>query len=516
MKKSKSFKSLSDLKDIDLFRSDDKAIASNQKKESQANKELVASEPVSTNPSTNQKESTFQKPSLGTIEQEDSYQQRLKWITQREKDVSVGESALIISKRELESQKIELIKTRDKLTADIRVHERRLEKLDQLEAIESELNIKKASLHAKAVSLTTKSAVLEAKERDIKKELTLSKKNEQRAIKENISLSMAIERQGKKIRESLIESQKVLKINELQKQELKEAKKEINHLHKQIISLEQKDQEVSGKFKINLDNWDFVEFLINNGSSATQLGYAGKRIAVCGDGPWQKKDFEKLLKSKGFLPVDPSNSQAEVAVVGRDFNEEEVEGQLIARQHKKIHFYSQELLISSIATRQNPLNNPELYEDLLNEFSEDHPGLLFLMDSFEFPWPLANISDSVALVFTTDGLVDQSPLVSVGYRVGIERGLDRDARRSILSNSFSGSYDHLKRWYVDSDEYMARWGKPNSRTRLFQMSHHIHALIISRRGNPSMKYAVLDWKEDLNGLKKFYKPYMGFKWPVLK
>ena len=205
-----------------------------------------------------------------------------------------------------------------------------------------------------------------------------------------------------------------------------------------------------------------------------------------------------------------------MAVVGRDFNEEEVEGQLIVRQHKKIHFYSQELLISSIATRQNPLNNPELYEDLLNEFSEDHPGLLFLMDNFEFPWPLANISDSVALVFTADGHVDQSPLVSVGYRVGIERGLDRDARRNILSNSFSGSYDHLKRWYVDSDEYMARWGKPNSRTRLFQMSHHIHALIISRRGNPSMKYAVLDWKEDLNWLKKFYKPYMGFKWPVLK
>ncbi len=516
MKKSKSFKSLSDLKDIDLFRSDDKAITSNQKKDSQISKELVNSKPLSLYPSDNEKKSTSQKPILGSIEQEDSYQERLKWIARREEDVSVNESALIISKRAFEKEKIELMKARDKLTAEIRLHEKRLEKLDQLEAFEAKLNLKKNNLHAKEVSFTSKLATLEAKERDIKQELALSKKNEQRAIKENVSLSMAIDRQGKKIKDALLAFQRVHKTNELQKLELKEAKNEISSLKRKNHSLEEVALAASGSFKIKLDSWDFIEFLVENGSTAPQLGYSGKKIAICGDGPWLKKDFERLLKAKGFLPVNPPNTQAEIAIIGRDFNEEEVEGQLIARQHKKIHFYSQELLISSIAARLNPLNNPEPYEDLLNEFSQDHPGLLFLMENFEFPWPIPNISDSVALVFTTDGLVDQSPLVSVGYRVGIERGLDRDARRTILSNSFAGIYDHLKKWYVDSDEYMARWGKPNSRRRLFQMSHHIHALIISRRSNPSMKYAVLDWKEDLNWLKKFYKPYMGFKWPVLK
>ena len=110
MKKSKSFKSLSDLRDIDLFRSDDKVITSGQKKEPQVSKELAASKPISINPSANEKESASHKPTLGTIAQEDSYQQRLKWITRREVDVSVGESDLIISKRELESQKIELTK----------------------------------------------------------------------------------------------------------------------------------------------------------------------------------------------------------------------------------------------------------------------------------------------------------------------------------------------------------------------------------------------------------------------
>ena len=516
MKKSKSFKSLGDLKDIDLFRSDDKAITSDLSKETELHNEVTPSRVISTELTAIQQKPAIQEPSLGTVDQEDSYQQRLRWITRREDEVSVAESALIISKRAIDSAKAELMKSREKLVAEIRIHERRLEKLDQLETIEAELNVKRANLQVKTLLLATKSGLIEAKERDIKKELTLSKKNEQRAIKDNISLSMAIERQNKKLKESLLESQSALKVNELKKQELKEAKKQVSHFQKQILYLEQELQEASGGFKIKLDSWDFIEFLVKNGSSALQLGYSGKKIAICGDGPLLKKDFEKLLKSKGFLPVDPLNTQAEIAVVGRDFDEQEVEGQLIARQHKKIHFYSQELLIASIAAKQNPLNNPNLYKDLLNEFSQDHPGLLFLMENFDFPWPLANISDSVALVFNSDGLVEQSPLVSVGYRVGVERGLDQDARRSILSNSFYGLYDHLKRWYVDSDEYMARWGKPNSRTRLFMMSNHIHNLIINRRSNPSMRHAVQDWKDDLNWLKKFYKPYMGFKWPVLK
>ncbi|MDH6241169.1 hypothetical protein M2125_000976 [Polynucleobacter sphagniphilus] len=516
MKKSKSFKSLSDLKDVDLFRSSEKVVGSDVKNSAKTSTEVIASHPLTTKPITIEKEPVFQDTILGTVEQEDSYQQRVRWISRREEEVSVGESSLILSKRALEAEKNELTKAREKLAAEFRTHERQLEKLNQLDAIAAELNAKRANLHAKEVSLTTKSVLLESKERDIKKELTLSKKAEQHAIKENISLSMALERQGKKLKEVLLESQKTIKIIELQKQDVKEAKKEISQLQKQINLLEQKAQEVSGGVKIKLDNWDFVEFLIKNGSTAAQLGYAGKKIAICGDGPWVRKDFETILKLKGFIPVDAPNNQAEIAIIGRDFDEQEVEGQLIARQHKQIHFYSQELLISSIAAKQNPLNSPESYEDLLNEFSQDHPGLLFLMENFEFPWPLANISDSVALVFASDGLVDQSPLVSVGYRVGVERGLDQDSRRNILSNSFAGTYDHLKRWYVDSDEYMARWGKPNSRRRLFQMSHHIHALILNRRSNPSMKYAVQDWKDDLVWLKKFYKPYMSFKWPILK
>jgi hypothetical protein len=256
--------------------------------------------------------------------------------------------------------------------------------------------------------------------------------------------------------------------------------------------------------------------LVSAGVTAAELGYTNKKIMLCGDSPWDNTDFIRLLKSKGFAPVTSFNADAEVAVVGRDFDPEVVEGQLVAREGKKIHFYSQELLIATIASGINPLDNPRLFKNLLKEFAIDHPGLQFLQDSFEFPWPLPNISDSVTLDSQFDGSVDESPLVGVGYRVGKARGLDQATRRSILQSSFYGEYDDTEEWNVESDEYMKWWGRPKSRRRLHKISHHIHALIIARRSLSSMKRAVEEWQEDLRWLKKFYKPYMSFKWPVLK
>ena len=149
MKKSKSFKSVGDLKDIDLFRSDDKAITSDLSKETELHNEVTPSRVISTELTAIQQKPAIQEPSLGTVDQEDSYQQRLRWITRREDEVSVAESALIISKRAIDSAKAELMKSREKLVAEIRIHERRLEKLDQLETIEAELNVKRANLQVK-------------------------------------------------------------------------------------------------------------------------------------------------------------------------------------------------------------------------------------------------------------------------------------------------------------------------------------------------------------------------------
>jgi hypothetical protein len=519
MKKSKSFKSLSELKDIELFRSENirpqeqnalvgkTTITPNQTQQVESKATPWAFPPTSI-------EKIIQ--SQGTPDQEQSYQERLKWIARRENEVSNDEAQLILLQKSLAADRKSLVDLKNFLENEKIQYKKQLEKLSKLEDIEFEITKKKKILIDKEHLLEQKKNNIKTQEKKLALEVSEAKKREKKAIKEADLLSEAIKSQGNTLKDLTLNLGKSATVNKVLKEQVKDLNKQLLQSSKKIESLELDSIDALTGYKVKLDNWDLVEFLVKHGSTALQLGYAGQKIAICGDGPWLKKDFDALLKTKGFIPISSPNASIDIAIVGRDFKEEELESQLIAREGKKIHFYSQELLIASIAAKQNPLNNPESYKDLLAEFAVDHPGLRFLMDNFDFPWPLPNISDSVELVFYSDGLVEQSPLVSMGYHVGIERGLEEGPRRKILSNSFSGAYDHLKKWFVDSDEYMARWGKPNSRRRLFQMSHHIHALILNRRSNPSMKYAVQDWKDDLIWLKRFYKPYMSFKWPVLK
>jgi len=520
MTKSKSFKSLADLKDIDLF--DSKKLHSSSEpiqKNNQSNNRSNVTE-VDSNSNAwsfpGEVRSIKIASSQGTADQEESYQKRLSWINRRESDLSNSEAELVLAQKTLTADRKSLDNSKSYLEKEKLKYKNQLDRLSQLDSMESRIIEREKFLNTKVNDLSEKEKELKIYETKLTTEIKKIKNNEKKVLKESELLNLAIKRQGKTLKEITAELKRTSILNKSLNQQIKDSKKRLLQAQIKIEALEVESQDVSDKPNMKFDNFELIQFLIKNGSTARQLGYLGNKIAICGDGPWHKKDFNDFLKAKGFTPMNPSNSSVDIAVVGRDFNEEEVESQLIAREGKKIHFYSQELLLACIAAKQNPLNNPDSYDDLLKEFAVDHPGLRFLMDNFDFPWPLPNISDSVELVFYSDGLVEQSPLVSMGYHVGIERGLEEGERRKILSNSFSGAYDHLKKWFVDSDEYMARWGKPNSRRRLFQMSHHIHALILNRRSNPSMKYAVQDWKDDLVWLKKFYKPYMSFKWPILK
>lgn len=255
-----------------------------------------------------------------------------------------------------------------------------------------------------------------------------------RALSEAASASLKIESRDKKI----VALKKDVDTGLISKKNIEikllELKKELAVSVKTIAGFEV-------PHNIKLDIWEFVEFITKKGAKPVELGYANNKIAICGDAPWKKNDFIEFLKSKGFSPAKSIGPDVEIAVVGRDFDCEELEGQLALRQGKKIHFYSQELLIASIASGINPLTNPHPYKELLEKFSKDHPGLLFLQDGFKFPWPLSNISDSVTLEFKHDGSVKESPLVRVGYHVGKENGRTQAVRRKILENSFYGEYD---------------------------------------------------------------------------
>jgi hypothetical protein len=528
MSKSKSFKSLSDLKDINLFGIDNgqpinKPNSENLK--SQAKSSLDVQSPSSVLPANK----VLANDSLqGTKDQETSYQSRLDWLNKRAEELSLSEVAFAAKQREfqeerqqffskqtlieaenqkeLQEERRRLIAMQALVESEKTVHKVRLLKLDQLDELESDISRREAALVNLTLTLDKKSETLMVREEELIKE--------QRAFSSQLKKALSEAAKAKSKSESL-----EIKIADLKKHlaaevtsknnlqiEIREANATINTLEEKLFSY----------VKVKFDIWDVVEFITKNGANAADLGYENKKILLCGDAPWFKKDFIGLLKKKGFTPVSSISSDVEIAVVGRDFDPEEVEGQLVLRQGERIHFYSQELLIATIAAGVNPFDNPRSFKSLFKEFAEDHPGLQFLKNNFKFPWPLPNISDSVILFFDNEGLVDQSPLVSVGYRVGRERGLDEHTRREILRDSFYGLYDDTDEWYVHSDVYMKRWDRPQSRGRLFQMAHHIHSLIINRRSVPSMKQAVQEWEDDLRWLKKFYKPYMGFKWPVLK
>lgn len=514
MTKSKSFKKLSDLKDLDLFKAELDPSKQNDL-QNLAPKAKIQVEQSQSTAATRGITQVNPAPIYGTQDQEASYQVRLDWLNKRERDLSLLESEFSRIKKSLDDEKQQLIVQRQLIADEQKAHENRLSKLNEIDDLEKKVSIKADFLNDLNAALDKKAHALLAQEKKVKNDLSTANTQIKKALSEAASASLKIESRDKKIdalkRDLLAEASQ--KNNAEAK--LAQSRKELAASSKIIRKLENQIAEFDAPHNIKLDIWDFVEFITTNGATAVELGYKNKKIAICGDSPWDNKDFIKFLKTKGFTPVTTFNSDAEVAVVGRDFDSEVVEGQLVAREGKKIHFYSQELLIATIASGINPLDNPRPYKDLLQEFSKDHPGLLFLQDGFEFPWPLPNISDIPPLVYLGDSSAEISPLRSVGYTVGKVRGLDIATRRKILQNAFYGAYDDTEEWYVESDEYMKRWGRPRSRTRLFQMSNHIRNLIITRRGIPSMSQAAEEWEDDLRWLKKFYKPHMSFKWPVL-
>ena len=231
------------------------------------------------------------------------------------------------------------------------------------------------------------------------------------------------------------------------------------------------------------------------------------QVVTIGSGPWPSKAFDEFLSEKGYELYYPENEDVEIVVVGRTgWTEDELELQIAARHGKALRIYSQEMFVAALSTGRDPF---EADEDTLLAFGRGHPALEYLMQ-VDFGWP--SITVPLEEDEPPDGpppgvMSEKSPLGDKGYRVG-KGGLPVRNRRSILSEAFK---DELP--WVESDEYMELWGKPKTRKRLWRIAHHIAWLARFHQSDPSMSYAVEDWKSDLTWLKKkYYTPRM-FTWP---
>lgn len=156
MTKSKSFKSLGDLKDLELFKSET-SFSSKQgnpkelvpEPKSQEEKRVLAVQSSAITQSAN-------VPKHGTKDQEDSYQARLEWVDKRERDLSLLELELSKVKTSLDHERNELSIQRFSIESDQKKHENRLSKLNDLEEFERILSARKSSIELKDNSLKKK------------------------------------------------------------------------------------------------------------------------------------------------------------------------------------------------------------------------------------------------------------------------------------------------------------------------------------------------------------------------
>lgn len=231
-----------------------------------------------------------------------------------------------------------------------------------------------------------------------------------------------------------------------------------------------------------------------------------EEVVSIGSGPFPEDDFDDYLKT---LDITPCTSGCNWVIVGRaGWTPQQLEELIEEAAPGELRVFSQELFIAGQLSTHDPFSADP---DLLMEFAKGHPALEYLMGS-GFEWPILEELEELGVPQYVRGSyngVDESPIYRMGYVVGITNGLSLHERQKLLTKAFERAIPQ-----VGDGDYMAEWGMPNTRDRLWRIAHHLAWLVRSRRKNPVMEYAVDDWATDLDWLEStFYKSWMKFSWP---
>ena len=229
-------------------------------------------------------------------------------------------------------------------------------------------------------------------------------------------------------------------------------------------------------------------------------------VVSLGAGPFPEADFDLYLNS---LSITPFAEGCPWIIVGRDdWSEERLNDLIDNADLAEVRVFSQELFMAGILTTHDPFSLPL---EILMKFAEGHPALEYLIQA-GFEWPEVVVEEDFGEPIYLRGSyerVEESPLYRMGYQVGATKGLTKSRRRAVLRSAYQGEIED-----VEDADYMEEWGRPHRSRRLWRIAHHIAWLLRSRKSNPSMRYAVKDWKDDLDWLKEeFYTNRMLFKWP---
>jgi hypothetical protein len=196
-------------------------------------------------------------------------------------------------------------------------------------------------------------------------------------------------------------------------------------------------------------------------------------------------------------------------IVGRDgWSNHELDDIIDDHVESHLRIYSQEMFLAFLMTQCDPFFAPL---DVLSAYRLGHPALEFVSQGWP-GWVSTFVTDdrrhqNIGRASHID-LVEESPLHSLGYRVG-KTGESIERRCEILRRAFTG---HLP--IIGPQEYMEQWGEPGSPARLRRMADHISARCTDFSGRHSHRFAVADWREDLEWLRiNYYHGHFQFGWP---
>jgi hypothetical protein len=237
-------------------------------------------------------------------------------------------------------------------------------------------------------------------------------------------------------------------------------------------------------------------------------------VRLIGNGPFERPELETFLKACG-VALWKRNTPVHALILGRAQWDKEVVNEIIEEAEGTVlRIYSQEMLVAVLAGHPDPFQTLPLTERLwdLYAFRDGHPGLEYVSNGWAGWVKGVGSSEPIAWNEGTSEFtqVEQSPLVVMGYRVGMN-GVEEESRRQILRSAFDGPLP-----FVESPGYMETWGPPASAERLKRIAQQLVNSIDSHRNMPNHQVAVSHWKDDLAWLKeKFYRGIYAFYWPQI-
>ncbi len=245
-------------------------------------------------------------------------------------------------------------------------------------------------------------------------------------------------------------------------------------------------------------------------------GFANREVGVSGDGPWNEGSLQEIFEKYSCDIYGLTEPSFEYIVVGREsWSKKDLLEQISLREKMPLRIYSQEMFIATILTGRDPFDTGD--ESLLAAFAEDHPALQFLR-SLEYAWPTVTDTESDEIIEVSgENLgVKESPLHMLGYQVGTTSDLCEDERRALLAVCYEAR--DLEFSKDSTGEYIAAWGPPKSRQRLYRIAMHLKSLADGMVGrDPRKPQARADWVSDLAWLKKKYFGCLKetFYWPEI-